>query len=109
LTLKVTKTSDFSEFRSFYRAIHVVSSQSFILLLSLDFLCDESSEKGVFGSEKSSEKTTKSSEKGLETDSKSSETGSGIQTQSSWTSQAAKTSMGTSIHRNQEKNILKMG
>ena len=58
---------------------------------------NDSSEKDVFGSERSSEKIIKSSE----TTAISSETGSGIQSQNSWTIQAAKPSMGTSIHRNQ--------
>lgn len=47
---------------------------------------NDSSEKDVFGSERSSETTAISS---------------GIQPQNSWTIQAAKPSMGTSIHRNQ--------
>lgn len=51
---------------------------------------NDSSEKDVFGSERSSETTAISSG-----------TGSGIQPQNSWTIQAAKPSMGTSIHRNQ--------
>ena len=68
---------------------------------------NDSSEKDVFGSEKSSEKIIKSSERSSETTAISSGTGSGTHLTSSWTSQAAKTSMGTSIHRNQAKNILK--
>lgn len=51
---------------------------------------NDSSEKDVFGSERSSETTAISSG-----------TGSEIQPQNSWTIQAAKPSMGTSIHRNQ--------
>ena len=51
---------------------------------------NDSSEKDVFGSERSSETTAISSG-----------TGSGIQPQNSWTIQAAKPSMGTSIHGNQ--------
>ena len=54
---------------------------------------NDSSEKDVFGSEKSSEKIIKSSERSSETTAIS----SGTQPQNSWTSQAAKTSMGTSI------------
>lgn len=55
---------------------------------------NDSSEKDVFGSERSSERSS-------ETTAISSGTGSGIQPQNSWTIQAAKPSMGTSIHRNQ--------
>lgn len=62
---------------------------------------NDSSEKDVFGSERSSEKIIKSSERSSETTAISSGTGSGIQPQNSWTIQAAKPSMGTSIHRNQ--------
>lgn len=58
---------------------------------------NDSSEKDVFGSERSSEKIIKSSERSSETTAIS----SGIQPQNSWTIQAAKPSMGTSIHRNQ--------
>ena len=56
---------------------------------------NDSSEKDVFGSERSSETTAISSG-----------TGSGIQPQNSWTIQAAKPSMGTSIHRNQAMFFL---
>ena len=55
---------------------------------------NDSPEKDVFGSEKSSERSS-------EITAISSGTGSGIQPQNSWTIQAAKPSMGTSIHRNQ--------